>query len=110
MRSSWNCGGCRGFVLQAAALEDLKQIWKPSVRAAEPGAAQFEHCARGCAAEAEKMRYDQAILGPGYFTRDDYPDYYGHINGIARWDRAARLRRWRGRLERRPLDEGLKDK
>ena len=35
-----------------------------------------------------EMRYGKAILGPGYFTRDDFLDYYGH-NGIARWERAT---------------------
>ena len=41
---------------EAAALEDLKRIWKPRFRAAEPGTAQFEHCARNCAAEAKTSR------------------------------------------------------
>jgi len=35
-----------------------------------------------------EMRYDKAILGPGYFTREDFLDYYGH-DGIARWERAT---------------------
>ena len=35
-----------------------------------------------------EMRYDKAILGPGYFTREDFLDYYGY-NGIARWERAT---------------------
>ena len=34
---------------EAAALGDLKRIWKPRFRAPEPGTAQFEHCARDCA-------------------------------------------------------------
>ena len=35
------------------------------------------------------MRYEKAILGSGYFTRGGFLDYYGRINGIARWERAA---------------------
>ena len=34
------------------------------------------------------MRHDKAILGPGYFTREDILDFYGDVEGATRWERA----------------------
>ena len=31
-----------------------------------------------------EMRYDKAIFGPGYFTREDYLDFYGDVEGATR--------------------------
>ena len=35
------------------------------------------------------MRFDEAILGPGYYTREDFLDSYGGVAGLAKWERAA---------------------
>ena len=35
-----------------------------------------------------ELWYDESVDGPGYFTRGDFLDYYGHIDGAARWARA----------------------
>lgn len=36
-----------------------------------------------------ELRFGDSADGPGYFIRDEFLDYYGDIDGIARWVRAT---------------------
>ena len=56
LRELWRLQRIRAAEHGAAALEDLKRIWKPRYCAAEPGTANIVHCTRGYAAEAENLR------------------------------------------------------
>ena len=50
-----------------------------------------DSCADGSSVSfgPQKMRYGESILdGPCYFPRNYFLDYYGSVDGAARWDRA----------------------